>query len=84
MTSQLVIRESDFTNDEFLGHYPIINCNNYLEYCECAVGLRQGEVMSSIMFAMFKNDLKLFLCYDINSGLTLNDAILVYYCLLMI
>ena len=26
MTSKLVIRESDFTNDEFLGHYPIPNC----------------------------------------------------------
>ena len=50
------------------------NCNNYSEYFECAIGLRQGEVMSSIMFAMFINDLELFLCNDINSGLTLNDA----------
>ena len=36
------------------------NCNNYSEYFECAVGLRQGEVMSPIMFAMFINDLELF------------------------
>ena len=41
------------------------NCNNYSEYFECAVGLRQGEVMSPIMFAMFINDLELFLCNDI-------------------
>ena len=29
----------------------------------------KGEVMSPIMFAMFINDLALFLCNDINSGL---------------
>ena len=38
------------------------NCNNYSEYFECAVGLRQGEVMSPIMCAMFINNLELILC----------------------
>ena len=31
MTSKLVIRESDFTNDEFLGHYPIHNHNGQVK-----------------------------------------------------
>ena len=38
---------------------------NYYEYFECAVALRQGEVMSPIMLVMFINDLELFLCSDI-------------------
>ena len=54
------------------------NCNAYSEYFECAVGLRQGKVTSPIMFAMFINYLELFLCNDINSGITLNDAILIF------
>ena len=33
--------------------------------------------MSPIMSAMFINDLELFLCNGINSGLTLNDAIFI-------
>ena len=33
--------------------------------------------MTPIMFSMFINDLELFLCNDINSGLTLNDAIFI-------
>ena len=36
----------------------------YSEYFECAVGLRQSEVISPIIFAMFINDLELFLSND--------------------
>ena len=57
--------------------HEVRNCNNYSEYFGCAVGLRQGEVMSPIMFAMFINDLESFLCNDINSGSILNDAIFI-------
>ena len=48
-------------------------CNSYSEFFECAIGLKQGEVLSPILFSLFIEDLELFLQDDLNSGLTLND-----------
>ena len=48
-------------------------CNSYSEFFECAIGLKQGEVLLPILFSLFIEDLELFLQDDPNSGLTLND-----------
>ena len=52
------------------------NCHRYSDFFYCAFGLRQGEVMSPILFSLFIEDLELFLQNDVNSGLDINDIIL--------
>ena len=48
-------------------------CNSYSVFFECAVGLKQGEVISPILFSLFIEDLELFLQEDPNCGLSLDD-----------
>jgi len=51
-------------------------CNSYSEYFECAVGLKQGEVLSPVLFSLFLDDLELFLQNHTSStasGLTIED-----------
>ena len=45
------------------------SCNNYLQLFEYAVGLRQGEVISPILFSLCVKDLELFLQNAVTSGL---------------
>lgn len=52
------------------------NCNNYSEYFEYAVGVKEGEIMSPILFSLFVEDLELFLQGDVDSGLVINDIVL--------
>ena len=52
------------------------NCHRYSDFFDCAIGLRQGEVMSPILFSLFLEDLELFLQDDVNSGLNINDIML--------
>jgi hypothetical protein len=52
-------------------------CNSYSEFFEYAVGLRQGEIISPVLFSLFIDDIELFLQHDINCGLQLNDIILI-------
>ena len=40
---------------------------------ECAVGLKQGEVISPALFSLFLEDLELFLQGDQTCGLTFDD-----------
>ena len=49
-------------------------CNLYSDFFECALGLKQGEVISPILFSFFVEDLELFLQDDQNSGLSLDDV----------
>ena len=52
-------------------------CNSFSEYFEYAVGLRQGEVISPILVSLFMEDLELFLQKDVNSGLLIDDIVLI-------
>jgi len=47
-----------------------------------AVGLRQGKVMSPLLFSLFVKDIELNLHNDVNSGLVIDD-IIIYYCYLL-
>ena len=49
----------------------------FSDFFDCAVGLRQGEVLSPLMFSLFIEDLELFLTDNINSGLTINDITII-------
>ena len=53
------------------------HCNQYSEYFDIAVGLRQGEIISPIMFNLFVEDLELTLQSDINSGIAIEDLCLI-------
>ena len=37
------------------------NCNSYSEYFDITVGLKQGEIMSPLLFAFYVDDLELYL-----------------------
>ncbi len=52
----------------------IRGCKSYSEFFECAIGLKQGEVMSPVLFSLFLEDLELFLQGSNESGLTLDDV----------
>ena len=47
-------------------------CNTCSDFFECAVGLRQGEVMSPMLFAFFIEDLELFLQNKPECGLSID------------
>ena len=49
-------------------------CNSYSDFFELAICLKQGEVISPLLFSLFIEDLELFLQNDPNCGLTLDDV----------
>jgi len=49
------------------------NCNSYSEYFDIAVGSKQGEIMSPILFSLFVDDLELYLKDNTLYGLTVDD-----------
>ena len=53
------------------------SCNSYSDFFEYAIGLRQGETISPILYALFVEDLELFLQDKVESGLSLDDIILI-------
>ena len=52
-------------------------CNSYSDFFTCAVGLKQGEVISPLMFSLFIEDLELFLQDNHSSGLLLDDILFI-------
>ncbi len=51
----------------------IKGCKSYSDFFECAVGLKQGEVLSPVLFALFVEDLELFLQNEPDSGFSFDD-----------
>ena len=50
---------------------------NILIFFEYSVSLRQGEIMSPILFSLFVDDLELFLQGNPDSGLVIDDIVLI-------
>ena len=53
------------------------NFNDYSDYFENAIGLRQGVIMSRILFSIFLEDLDLSLQENNLSGIEIDDFILI-------
>ena len=53
------------------------HCSSYSDFFSYAVGLRQGEVMSPLLFSIFVEDLELFLQNDIECGIQIDDILLI-------
>ncbi|MEW8546452.1 MAG: reverse transcriptase family protein, partial [Candidatus Thiodiazotropha sp.] len=53
------------------------HCHTYSEFFEVYVGLRQGEVISPVLFSLYMEDLELYLQSNDLSGLTLQDITLI-------
>ena len=45
-------------------------CNSYSDFFDCSVGVKQGEVISPVLFSLFIEDLELFLQEDPTCGLS--------------
>ena len=52
-------------------------CNSYSDFFEYSVGLRQGEVLSPILFSLFIDDIESFLRHGNQNGLTINEITLI-------
>jgi len=50
--------------------------SSFSDYFSYAVDLRQGEVMSPLLFSLFIEDLELYLQDDVNCGIAIDDIIL--------
>ena len=51
----------------------VSGCNSYSDFFDCAVCLKQGEVISPMLFSLFIEDLELFLPDDQCYGLSIDD-----------
>jgi len=52
------------------------SCNSYSEH-KYAIGLRQGEVLSPVMFSLFVEDIELHLQSKVDSGIPMDDIMLI-------
>jgi hypothetical protein len=53
------------------------HCNSFSDFFELSVGLRQGEIMSPVLVSLFLEDLELFLQDNVNSGLLIDDILVI-------
>ena len=51
--------------------------NTYSDFFEVAVGLKQGETMSPVLFSLFIEDLEMYLQTKPDSGININDVNLI-------
>ena len=53
-------------------------CNTYSDFFDYAVSLKQGEVMSSLLFSLFVEDLELFLQNDQCYGFKIDEITFIF------
>ena len=53
------------------------HCQNYSDFIEISVGLKQGEICSPLLYSLFVEDLELYLQNRPESGLSINDITLI-------
>ena len=53
------------------------SCSSYSDYFEYAVGLRQGEVLSPILFSLFVEDLELYLQNNQDAGINIDEIVFI-------
>ena len=53
------------------------HCTSFSDYFNYSIGLRQGEIMSPILVSLFLEDLELFLQNKFDSGLIVDDIVLI-------
>ena len=51
--------------------------NSYSDFFDCIVGLKEGDVISPVLFSLFLDDLETFLRDDVECGFSLGDILLV-------
>ena len=49
------------------------HCNSFSEFFDISIGLRQGQNNSPVLFALFLEDLELYLQQDIDCGISMYD-----------
>ena len=49
--------------------------NSYSDFFDCIVGLKQGEVISPVLFSLFLDDIETFLRDDTECGFSLDDIL---------
>ncbi len=59
------------------------HCDTYTELFDISLGLRQGEIMSPVLFSLFLEDMELYLEHSGSNGLCLRDLTLVMLLLYM-
>ena len=52
-------------------------CNYFTDYFECVVGLKQGEVLSPVLFSLLLEDVELLIHDDPLCGLIIDELLLV-------
>ena len=53
------------------------HCENYSDYFNIAVGLRQGEIISPILFSLFVEDIEMYLQNRNSKGIVIQDMCLI-------
>ena len=53
------------------------HCNSFSDFVEYTIGLRQGDILSPVLFSLVLEDLELFLQDSITCGLLIEDLVLI-------
>jgi hypothetical protein len=54
------------------------HCNTFSEFIEVAVGLKQGEICSPLLWSIFIEDLELYLGSNIDSSVNIADTYIAF------
>ena len=79
MIDFLVTGEHNFPciHDFSVGDFTEWSDNALLHFSEYVIGLRQGDVMSPVMFSLFVEDIELHMQSKVDSGIQIDDIMLI-------